>query len=99
MKYNLTEKQKDCARWLVQEVRKNGLPESIGYSPSRGSFSANFDTEKTGVDHLRRVIMSGEVNALEAEGLLRIWQIGDYRTLGLPRFLGHWFRVIISDWM
>jgi hypothetical protein len=67
--YNLTEKQKDLLRWLVEQVRADRLPEEF-YLIWTGNGGAIISTPNDLEDDRPSNIAKGALQALEAEDLI-----------------------------
>src|ERR1700757_3464071 len=67
--YNLTNRQKDLLRWLVQQVREEKLPEEFSITWRSGG-KGFISVWKGGSEEDIPTVTQGALNALEAAGLL-----------------------------
>lgn len=73
MKFNLTERQKNCLRWLVQEVHAGKLNESFSLSDSNlPGVSGVIGAGGVNEDQLRQQLDRGNVEALRQANLLHV---------------------------
>lgn len=89
MSYNLTERQKDFARWLVQAIQEKRMPEEflVSWTFSGGSITplpsnqhfCNYVSEPS------KPIEKGVLDALEHAGLLIIYRNMQLRTGGTKK--------------